>query len=157
MAAQVLARHFGTLDAIASASLEQITAVRGLGAIIGEGVVSYFWDPGAKRLIAKLRKAGVNFIEPRQVAAGGALAGKTVVITGTLPTLTRTKATEAVEAAGGRVTNSVSKRRASWWREMTREASSRKRGRLGLRSSMKRSCSSESKPHERATTITVRV
>jgi DNA ligase (NAD+) len=60
-------------------------------------------------LIEKLRKAGVNFTEPRQVAAGGALAGKTVVITGTLPTMSRTKATEIVEQAGGRVTNSVSK------------------------------------------------
>ena len=57
----------------------------------------------------KLRSAGVNFTEPRSVVAGGALAGKTVVITGTLPTLSRTKATEVVEQSGGRVTNSVSK------------------------------------------------
>jgi DNA ligase (NAD+) len=57
----------------------------------------------------KLRKAGVNFTEPRQVAQGGALAGKTVVITGTLPTLSRAKATEVVEQSGGRVTSSVSK------------------------------------------------
>ncbi len=109
IAAQLLARHFGTLDALAAASAEEITAVRGLGAIIAEGVVSYFSDPGAGRLIAKLRKAGLQLDEPRQVAAGGALSGKTVVITGTLPTLSRTKATEAVEQAGGRVTSSVSK------------------------------------------------
>jgi DNA ligase (NAD+) len=109
IAAQVLARHFGNLDALASASAEEITEVRGLGSIIAEGVVKYFADPGAKRLIEKLRAAGVNFIEPRQVAAGGALSGQTVVITGTLPTLTRTKATEVVEQAGGRVTSSVSK------------------------------------------------
>jgi DNA ligase (NAD+) len=109
IAAQVLARHFGKLDAIASATVDEITEVRGLGSIIAEGVAAYFSNPGAKRLIEKLRKAGVNFIEPRQIASGGALSGKTVVITGTLPTLTRTKATEAVEEAGGRVTNSVSK------------------------------------------------
>ena len=97
------------MEAVASASIDEIGSVRGVGPIIAEGVVKYFQDPGAKRLIENLRKAGVSFTEPRQVVAGGALAGKTVVITGTLPTLTRPKATEAVEKAGGRVTSSVSK------------------------------------------------
>jgi NAD-dependent DNA ligase (contains BRCT domain type II) len=109
IAAQLLARHFGTMDAVAAASIDEIGSVRGVGPIIAEGVVKYFKDAGAKRLIEKLRKAGVNFTEPRQVVAGGALEGKTVVITGTLPTLTRPKATEVVEKAGGRVTSSVSK------------------------------------------------
>jgi DNA ligase (NAD+) len=109
IAAQVLARHFGTMDAVASASVEEISSVRGIGPIIAEGVAKYFRDPGARRLLEKLRIAGVNFSEPQQVAAGGALAGKTVVITGTLPTLTRTHATEVVEKAGGRVTSSVSR------------------------------------------------
>jgi DNA ligase (NAD+) len=109
MAAQLLARDFGTLDALAAASQEEIMAVRGIGEIIAVGVASYFRDPAARRLIEKLRSAGVNFTEPRQVASGGALRGKTVVITGTLPTLSRTRATEIVEEAGGRVTNSVSR------------------------------------------------
>jgi DNA ligase (NAD+) len=109
IAAQLLARHFGTLDDLARASKDDIGSVRGVGDIIAEGVAAYFRDASAKRLIEKLRKAGVNFTEPRVVAAGGALSGKTVVITGTLPTLSRTKATEVVEQAGGRVTNSVSK------------------------------------------------
>lgn len=109
IAAQLLARHFGTLDTIASATVQEITAVRGLGAIIAQGVVEYFSNPGAAALIEKLRAAGVSFKEPRQIAAGGAFAGKTVVITGTLPTLSRAKATEMVEQAGGRVTSSVSK------------------------------------------------
>jgi DNA ligase (NAD+) len=109
MAAQVLARHFGTLDRLAAASQEEIMAVRGVGEIIAVGVESYFRDPAARRLIEKLRAAGVNFTEPRQVASGGALSGKTVVITGILPTLSRTRATELVEQAGGRVTNSVSR------------------------------------------------
>lgn len=108
-AAQVLARQFGTLDNLAKASKDEIGAVRGIGEIIAEGVVHYFENPSAQRLIGKLRKRGVNFTEPGQVAAGGALSGKTVVITGTLPTLTRAKATEVVEQAGGRVTNSVSR------------------------------------------------
>jgi DNA ligase (NAD+) len=109
MAAQLLARHFGTLDAVASASEEEIGEVRGIGPIIAHGVVEYFRDPAARRLIEKLRSAGVNLKEPTKVAQGGALAGKTVVITGTLPSLSRTKATEVVEQAGGRVTSSVSK------------------------------------------------
>lgn len=109
MAAQLLARHFGTLDALASASEEDVAAVRGIGPIIAQGVVTWFGDPSAQRLIGKLRKAGVNFAEPRQVVQGGALAGKTVVITGTLPTLSRAKATEVVEQAGARVTSSVSR------------------------------------------------
>jgi DNA ligase (NAD+) len=109
IAAQLLARHFGNLDDLARATKDEIAAVRGVGDIIADGVVAYFSDRSAKRLIEKLRKAGVNFTEPRQVAAGGALAGKTVVITGTLPIMSRTKATEVVEQAGGRVTNSVSK------------------------------------------------
>jgi DNA ligase (NAD+) len=109
IAAQVLARHFGTLDRLAAASQEEIMAVRGMGEIIAVGVESYFRDPAARRLIEKLRLAGVNFTEPHQVVAGGALSGKTVVITGVLPTLSRTRATELVEQAGGRVTNSVSK------------------------------------------------
>ena len=109
IAAQLLARHFGNLDELASATRDAIGAVRGVGDIIADGVVAYFSDRSAKRLIEKLRRAGVNFVEPRQVAAGGALAGKTVVITGTLPTMSRTRATEVVEQAGGRVTNSVSR------------------------------------------------
>jgi DNA ligase (NAD+) len=109
MAAQVLARHFGTLDALAAASEEEIMAVRGIGEIIAVGVASYFRDPAARRLVEKLHAAGVNFTEPRQVAMGGSLSGQTAVITGTLPTLSRTRATELIEQAGGRVTNSVSR------------------------------------------------
>jgi DNA ligase (NAD+) len=109
IAAQLLARHFGTLDALADASEEEITAVRGIGEIIAVGVEAYFHNSNARRVIVKLRAAGLNFTEPRKVAAGGALAGMTVVITGTLPTLSRTRATEVVEEAGGRVTNSVSR------------------------------------------------
>jgi DNA ligase (NAD+) len=109
MAAQLLARHFGNMDALAAASEEEIMAVRGIGEIIAVGVESYFRNAAAKRLVEKLRKAGVNFTEPRTVSSGGALSGKTVVITGTLPTLSRSRATEVVEQAGGRVTNSVSR------------------------------------------------
>jgi len=100
IAAQLLAQHFGTMDALMSATADDILNVRGIGATIANGVVAYFSDPSGRRLVEKLRAAGVSFTEPRAVAAGGALSGKTVVITGTLPTLSRTKATSVIEAAG---------------------------------------------------------
>jgi len=109
IAAQLLAQHFGTLDAIVAASPEEIVSVRGIGGTIANGVVAYFSDPAARILVRKLRTAGVNLTEPRAVAAGGPLSGMTVVLTGTLPTLTRAKATALIEAAGGRLTGSVSK------------------------------------------------
>jgi DNA ligase (NAD+) len=109
IAAQVLAQHFGTLDAIAVASAKDIESVRGIGATIANGVVAFFSDPAGKALVNKLRRAGVNFTEPRAVVAGGPLSGMTVVITGTLPTLSRAKATALIEAAGGRIAGSVSR------------------------------------------------
>lgn len=109
IAAQLLAQHFGTLDALVSASADDILSVRGIGATIANGVVAYFSDPAGRALVEKLRSRAVNFNEPRAVVAGGPLSGQTVVITGTLPTLSRTKATAVIEAAGGRVTGSVSK------------------------------------------------
>lgn len=112
MAAQVLARHFRTLDALAHATEEQITSVRGVGDIIGRSVATYFANDTTKALIEKLRERGVNFEEPAGKRAGngaGSLTGKTVVITGTLPTLSRKAATELVQNAGGHVTSSVSK------------------------------------------------
>ena len=109
IAAQLLAQHFGTLDAIVAASAEEIVSVRGIGATIANGVVEYFSDPAARVLVQKLRSAGVKLTEPRAVVAGGPLSGMTVVLTGTLPTLTRAKATALIEAAGGRLTGSVSK------------------------------------------------
>ncbi|HXN77095.1 MAG TPA: NAD-dependent DNA ligase LigA [Gemmatimonadaceae bacterium] len=109
IAAQLLSQHFGTLDALMSASADDILNVRGIGATIANGVVAYFSDPAGRSLVEKLRSHGVNFTEPRAVVAGGPLSGKTLVITGTLPTLSRAKATATIEAAGGRVTGSVSK------------------------------------------------
>jgi DNA ligase (NAD+) len=108
-AAELLARQFGTLDALAAASIDAVRDVRGIGDIIAQATGRFFADPTARHLIEKLRKAGVNMAEPRHVSAGGALSGLTVVITGTLPTLSRGQATELIERAGGRVTSAVSK------------------------------------------------
>ncbi|HXT49039.1 MAG TPA: helix-hairpin-helix domain-containing protein, partial [Gemmatimonadaceae bacterium] len=108
-AAQLLARRFGTLDALMHASLEDIAHVRGIGDIIARSVVEYFSEPNSRKLIERLRKAGLTLTEPRPRSAGRSLAGRTVVITGTLPTLSRAAATELVESNGGNVTSSVSK------------------------------------------------
>lgn len=109
IAARELARHFGTMEALEQATVEDILAVRGMGETIAESVVSWFKDRAARRLIDKLRKRGLNFTEPRQ-KTGGALKGLTVVLTGTLPSLSREDATALIEANGGKVTSSVSKK-----------------------------------------------
>lgn len=109
-AAQLLARHFGSLDALMSASAQQLGAVRGIGDIIAQSVADYFADTTTRALMERLRDRGLTLTEPQAVAADGALSGSTVVITGTLPGLSRGEATALVERAGGRVTSSVSKK-----------------------------------------------
>jgi DNA ligase (NAD+) len=109
IAAQILARHFGSLNKLADASVDDIASVRGVGRVIAEAVHGFFHDRTGKRLVERLRQRGLNFSEPQAAVAGGALAGRTVVLTGTLPTLSRNEATELVELHGGRVTSSVSK------------------------------------------------
>lgn len=107
--AEVLARHFGSMEAILAASTDEIAAVRGIGDIIAQAVRHYLDSPSAQELVKKLAERGLTLTEPRRAAADGALRGLTVVITGTLPTLSRTQATSMVEEAGGRVTSGVSK------------------------------------------------
>ena len=107
--AQLLARHFGTIDALANASADEMAEIHGIGTVVAEAVAEYFSDPSACDLVERLRGHGVRMDEPRPAASGGALRGLTVVITGTLPTLKRTEATALVERNGGKVTSSVSK------------------------------------------------
>jgi DNA ligase (NAD+) len=108
-AGEVLARHFGSMDAILGATAEEIADVRGIGDIIAEAVRHYLDQPSATQLVEKLRDHGLTLTEPKRAAADGALRGMTVVITGTLPTLSRAQATSLVEESGGRVTSGVSK------------------------------------------------
>jgi DNA ligase (NAD+) len=110
IAARLVARHFGSMDRLANASEEQLLEIRGLGETIAHAVVTWFSDPQAVDLVARLEQRGLTMTEPMATADGGALRGKTVVITGTLPTLSRQEATDLVERAGGRVTSSVSKK-----------------------------------------------
>ena len=108
-AAQLLARHFGTMDELADATADDILAIRGIGEGIAHAVVAFFGDASARDLVRKLAARGLTMAEPRSVSAGGAFKGLTFVVTGTLPTLSRTQATELIESQGGRVTSGVSK------------------------------------------------
>jgi DNA ligase (NAD+) len=108
--AVLLARRFGTMSALMAASEEAINDVPGIGSAIAEAVVAFFGEPRNRTLIQRLEQAGLNFAEPRAAGGDGSLSGKTYVLTGTLPTLSRTRATELIEAAGGRVAGSVSKK-----------------------------------------------
>jgi DNA ligase (NAD+) len=108
-AAEILARHFGSMDRLMEAREEEVSEVHGIGDIIAKAVCAWFAAPSAAELIERLRVMGVTLTEPKPVSADGALRGKTVVLTGTLPTLSRSQATELVERNGGRVTSSVSK------------------------------------------------
>ncbi|HET9039038.1 MAG TPA: NAD-dependent DNA ligase LigA [Gemmatimonadales bacterium] len=108
--AQLLARRFGTMAALMEATQEQINDVPGVGSAIAEAVVAFFAEPRNVKLIRRLKASGLEFSEPRAASADGALLGKTYVLTGTLPTLSRGQATELIEGAGGRVAGSVSKK-----------------------------------------------
>jgi len=109
IAAKQLARHFGTMDDLMRASTEDVLAIHGMGEAIATSVTSWFGDAQARRLVERLRKRGLNFEEPRQKTTG-ALKGMTIVLTGTLDTLSREQATEIIEANGGKVTSGVSKK-----------------------------------------------
>jgi DNA ligase (NAD+) len=112
-AAVLLARRFGTMGAVMKAGAEQIAEVRGIGPTIAEAVAAFFAEQRNRTLIDRLRDAGLKMSEPVRAAAHGPFAGQTFVLTGTLPTLSRTEATKRIEAAGGAVTGSVSKQTAA--------------------------------------------
>ncbi len=108
-AAQLLARQFGTMDALMVASAEQIVAVHGVGETIAVAVAAFFADTSGTALVEKLKALGLNMSEPVTLSAGAAFSGMTFVVTGTLPTLSRGQATELIESQGGRVASGVSK------------------------------------------------
>jgi DNA ligase (NAD+) len=108
--AVLLARRFGTMQALMQATEETINSVPGVGPTIAEAVVAFFAEPRNTELVQRLERAGLAFSEPGAAGGDGALSGRTYVLTGTLPTLSRTDATGLIEAAGGRVAGSVSKR-----------------------------------------------
>ena len=109
-AAELLAREFHTMKALREAPLERVASVHGIGEVIAESVTDYFRDRVNARLVDRLEVRQLTFEEPEGVAADGALRGLTVVITGTLPTLSRQQAAALIQQSGGRVTDSVSKK-----------------------------------------------
>lgn len=108
-AAQLLCRHFPDADQVMAASAEEIAEIDGFGAVMAQSVAAYFAKPEARELIEHFRKAGVNLKETVE-ETGTALAGKTFVLTGTLPTLSRSEAKALIEQNGGKVSSSVSKK-----------------------------------------------
>ncbi len=118
-AAVLLARRFSTLGALAgdlaradaegAADRDTIESVHGIGPAIAESVYAYFRESGIRQVLGRLQALGLRMDEPAQAATSSIFAGMTVVITGTLPTLSRNDAKQRVISAGGKVTDSISK------------------------------------------------
>ena len=108
--AKTLARHFGTLDALMAASEEEILAVEDVGPVVAQSILGFLRDPLNRELIEQLRAAGVHWDESAVERQLQHLNGKTFVLTGTLPNLKRDEAQAMIEAAGGKVSGSVSKK-----------------------------------------------
>lgn len=108
--ARDLARHFGNLAAIAEADRETLQQVPDVGPVVADAIAQFFGEPHNRQVIALLQAAGVSWEETAgaAAAAGGPLSGKTLVLTGTLPGMTRDDAKALIEAAGGKVAGSVS-------------------------------------------------
>jgi DNA ligase (NAD+) len=107
----VLADAFGSIDRLREASVEDLEAVEEVGPIVARAVHDWFHDPGNRKLLDKLRRAGIRMADPpRKKRKDGPLAGRTIVLTGGLESMSREEATGAAEDAGARVASSVSKK-----------------------------------------------
>jgi len=107
--AQFLAEHFGSMEAIANASAEELQNVGEVGPKIAESIAEFFANPANRELVKRLEKAGLKFTGEKKERSTK-LAGKTFVLTGTLAKFTRDEAKKMIEDAGGKVTGSVSKK-----------------------------------------------
>ena len=112
-AAQVLARTFGDIDALMAASMEEFKAVSDVGPVVAASLKEFFDEPRNQKLFQRLRTAGLSMVEEvaeRDAGTGTRMAGQTFVLTGTLESQSRDEAKRAIEALGGKVTSSVSKK-----------------------------------------------
>ncbi len=111
-AAKDLALKFGSLEALAAAKREELLSVEGIGDIMADAIIAHFNEPRNRALVSELLRLGADPAAPARPAASdkAGLAGKVFVLTGTLPKLTREQATEMIEAAGGKVSGSVSRK-----------------------------------------------
>lgn len=108
--AQLLAEHFGSLDKLASATVEELSEVPEVGPKVAASIVEFFSEPANRKLVEKLRKAGLRFTEERKAPRDSRLAGKTFVFTGALAHRSREEAEELVVSHGGKISSSVSKK-----------------------------------------------
>jgi len=109
--AQILADAFGGVDALAQTGEAQLRTAEEVGPKVSESIVKFFAEPHNRELVERLREAGLQFeSEIRNTTSFGPLTGMTFVLTGTLPTLSREEAKSKIEAAGGKVTGSVSRK-----------------------------------------------
>lgn len=108
--AKDLARHFGSLDAIRAAGEGALTAIDGVGAVVAQSILTFFNEPHNAAMVDALVAAGLRTEDERREATVAAVAGKTFVITGTLPDLSRDEARSRIENAGGKVAGSVSRK-----------------------------------------------
>jgi DNA ligase (NAD+) len=109
--AKDLARHFGSLDALMEADEEALMQVPDVGPVVAQSIAQFFAEPHNREVVEQLRAGGVSWAETApQRKQQGALAGKTFVLTGTLPNMARDEAKDRIEAAGGKVAGSVSKK-----------------------------------------------
>ena len=106
---KVLASHFGSLDALMAATVEELTDVPDVGLVTAENIAAWFAQPQSKHMVERLRDAGVNFESLRSVT-DNRFAGMTFVLTGALSKFTREEATEKIELFGGKAAGSVSKK-----------------------------------------------
>jgi len=110
--ARDLAKHFGSLDRIVDASVEQLLEVNDVGPVVAQSIRTFFDQPHNREVVEQLRACGIRWDEHEGTAdtSPKPLAGKTFVLTGSLPALTRDEAKDLIEAAGGKVSGSVSKK-----------------------------------------------
>ncbi len=108
--AEALAAHFGHLDAIASADVEAIASIDGVGPVIAQSVADYFSTEQAQTLVEKFRAGGVNLEGPERSEVPQVLAGKAIVVTGSLEGFSRDSAADAIKSRGGKNPGSVSKK-----------------------------------------------
>ncbi len=109
-AAKSLMEHFGSIHAVAEASMEQLVEVNDIGEISAKAIYQYFHDTKSKELLERMQKHGVNMVRLQASGSDDVLANNTFVITGTLPTMGRKEAAELIELHGGKVSGSVSKK-----------------------------------------------
>ncbi len=108
--ASVLATHFGSIDALIDAGIDQIIEIPGIGSVIAESIVEFFADGDGRALVDKLRAAGVNLRAEKGAAREGPLSGLTFVVTGRLERLSRDAAEALIKQHGGSVASSISKK-----------------------------------------------